>query len=57
MSCKLSLPSEPILSLWDTRLKGAVYYGKYFDEVKGVISVFNQNKAKYIENARNLFHN
>lgn len=30
-------------------------YGKHFDEVNGV-NTFDQNDAKCIENARNLYH-
>jgi len=34
-----------------------IYYRKHFDVVNGVINAFNQNEAKYIKNAHNLFHN
>jgi len=53
----LSLPLQPILTRWGTWLEAAIYYGKYFNEVKCVIDALNQNEAKCIENARSLFHN
>ncbi|KAL4101229.1 hypothetical protein QTP88_021249 [Uroleucon formosanum] len=53
----LSLPPQPILTRWGTWLEAAIYYGKYFNEVKCVINALNQNEAKCIENARSLFHN
>jgi len=53
----LSLPPQPILTRWGTWLEAAIYYGKYFKEVKCVINDFNQNEAKCIENKHSLFHN
>ena len=37
----LSLPPLPILTRWGTWLEAAMYYGKYFNEVKRVINAFN----------------
>lgn len=52
----LGLPPEAILTRWFIWLEAAIYYEKYFNEVKVVINAFDQNNVKCIESRRNLFH-
>lgn len=49
------MPPEPVLTRWGTWLKVALFYSKYFKEIKGVIDSFDPKESTAIDTAQKIF--
>ncbi|XP_018566368.1 uncharacterized protein LOC108907258 isoform X1 [Anoplophora glabripennis] len=50
-------PPQPILTCWGTWLQAALYYAKYFQQIKAVIGQFNPKETVAIKECQTAFEN
>lgn len=50
----IPLPPRPVITRWGTWLTAALYYGRHFDEIKGILDTFDESQCAAIPKAKRL---